>query len=58
MPQTPRVGYFLESLRLRQDRDVELLKNLCADVSMDSTWADEGLLTTNICVKDLEAPGL
>ena len=58
MPQMFRVGDFLESLSLIQDRAVELLKKLCADVAADSTWADKGLLTTNICVADLEAQGL
>ena len=43
---------------MRQDRAVELLKNMCADIYVDSTWADEGLLTTNLCVEGLEAQGL
>ena len=28
---------------------MELLKNLCADMEADRTWADEGLSKTNIC---------
>ena len=50
MPQTFRVGYFLEYLSLRQDRAVELLQNLCTNVAVYSTWADEGLCTTKLHV--------
>ena len=56
--QTFRVGSFLESLILRQDRAVELLQNLCADVATDMTWDDKGLHTTNLRVVELEAQGL
>ena len=48
MTHTFRVGYFLESIRLRQDRAVELLQKLYADVAADRTWSDEGLRTTNL----------
>ena len=58
MTQTFRVGSFLESLILRQDRAVELLQNLCADVATDRTWDDKGLRTTNLRVVELEAQGL
>ena len=50
-----RVGYFLESRSLIQERTVELLQNLCADVAVDRTWSDKGLRTTNILLVDLEA---
>ena len=50
-----RVGYFLESRSLIQERTVELLQNLCADVAVDRTWSDKGLRTTNIILVDLEA---
>ena len=49
MPQRFRVENFLESLNLRHDRAVELLKNMCADVSADRICVNEGLLKTNIC---------
>ena len=55
VPQTFRVGYFLESLSLRQYRAIELLKNLCSDVAADRNWADKGLRTTNFRVVDLGA---
>ena len=55
MPKTFRVGYFLESLSLRQYRAIELLKNLCSDVAADRNWADKGLRTTNFRVVDLGA---
>ena len=58
MPQTFRVGAFLEYLILRQDIAVEILQNMFADVAEDRTWNDEGLHTKNICVVDLEAQGL
>ena len=58
LPQTFRVGYFLESLIVRQERAVELLKNLCADVSTDRTWANKGLHTKNILVVELEVQRL
>ena len=58
MPQMFRVGYFLKYLSLRQDRAVELLKNLCADVAADRTWDDKGLRTTNLRTVELEAQGL
>ena len=58
MPQTFRLGAFLESLSLRQDRAVYLLQKLCADVAADRTWYNRGRLATNICVADLEAQGL
>ena len=55
---TFRLEDFLYSLSLIQGIAVEFSKKLCADVAADSTWADKGLLTTNICVADLEAQGL
>ena len=42
MPQTFRMGYFLESLIFKQDRDMEILKNMCANVAADINWADKG----------------
>ena len=58
IPQRFILGAFLESLRLIQDRSMELLQKLCADVATDRTWADKSLHTTNLCVADLEAQGL
>ena len=58
MPQKFRVGDFLESLSLRQDIDVKLLKNLCAGVAVYRNCSDKGLCTTNIRVLDLEGQGL
>ena len=55
MPQSFRLGAFLESLSLRHDRAVERLKKLCADVASDRTWDDKVLHTTNLRVEDLEA---
>ena len=55
MPQSFRLGAFLESLSLRHDRAVERLKKLCVDVASDRTWYDKGLHTTNLRVEDLEA---
>ena len=49
-PQTFKLESFLESLILRQDRAVELLQNLCTNVAVYSTWADEGLCTTKLHV--------
>ena len=53
IPHTFRVVSFLESLRFRQDRAVELLQKMCANVDLDRTWSDKGLHTTTICVVDL-----
>ena len=58
MPQTFSVGAFLESLRLRQGRSLELLQNICTDLDSDRTWAEMVLCTMNHCVVDLEAQGL
>ena len=58
MPYTFRLGYFLESISLGQDRDVELLQKLSSGVAADRTWYEKGFRTTNICVADLEAQGL
>ena len=58
IPHKFRLGAFLESLILRQYRAVELLKNVCANVATDRTWAGKGLFTTNIRVTDLETQGL
>ena len=54
MPQTFRLGDFLESLSLRQYRAVEILQHLCNNVAADSTWSEKGLRTTNLYVTDLE----
>ena len=35
MPHKSRLGAFLEYISLRQDRAVELLQKLCADVAAD-----------------------
>ena len=37
MTQRFGVGSFLDSIIVRQDRSVDLLKNLCADVAVDRT---------------------
>ena len=58
MPQTFILGDFLDSLSLRQDRAVEPLQNLCADVASDRTWDDKDIHTTNLRAEDLEAQGL
>ena len=58
MPQTFRLGAFLEYLRLIQERAVYCLQKLCANVALDRTWADKGLHTTNIFVSGLETQGL
>ena len=58
MPHTFRVEYFLEPLRLRQDRSVKLPQKLCADVAADRTWDDKGLHTVNLRFVELEAQGL
>ena len=58
MPQTFRLGDFLESLILRQYRAVELLQNICANLDADRTWTGKGLRTTNFRVEDLETQGL
>ena len=58
MPQTFRLGDFLESLILRQYRAVELLQNICTNVDADRTWTGKGLRTTNFRVEDLETQGL
>ena len=55
MPQTFRLGAFLESLSLIHDRAVEILQKLCTDVAVDRSWTDKGLCTTNLSVVDLEA---
>ena len=58
MPQTLRLGAFLESLSWRQYKSVERLQKLCADVASDRTWSEKGLHTTNLCVAYLEAQDL
>ena len=58
MPQTFILGAFLESLSLRQDRAVERLQNLCANVALDSTWDYKGFRTANLRVAYLEVQGL
>ena len=58
MTHTFILGDLQESLSLRQDKYVERLQKLCADVALDRTWAEKGLHTTNIRVADLEAQGL
>ena len=58
MLQNFRIVYVLESISLRQDRAADLLKNTCADVATDRTWADEGLRTSNLHLADLEVQGL
>ena len=58
LSHTLRVGDFLESLSVRQERDVELLQKLWDDLAADRTWDNESLHTTNIRTVDLEAQGL
>ena len=58
MTQTFILGDFLEYLRLGQEKYVEPLQKLCADVASDRTWAEKGLHITNLHVADLETQGL
>ena len=58
MPQAFRVGLFLKAVRRRQEKVVELLGNLCRDVSADWAWADERILSTNLRLADIDAQGV
>ena len=37
---------------------MDLLDNLCRDVSADRTWVDESILSTNLRLADIEAQGV
>ena len=48
MPQVFRMGGFLESISVIQDRVAELLQNVYSDVAADRTWDNRCLRKTNL----------